>query len=339
MNVKYVWVAIMAALIMVSCGPRDRFVVEGDINDLGDRMVEMVYWDGAAFQRATTSAVSGRFELTGASEDWALVELSVPGSKPLATFVARNGDKISIKGDYNDRSALRIKGNKPSKAYAEWLAANDSLLSRGDIAGINRSVAEFVRANRESITSTMLLMTQFHIPGYELLADSLLRDISAEARPEALVRNIAVAIERQVSKDARSEVEAISVFTSRDSILRFHPSSHSVSLLVFSIDAKADSLRRTLSMLRGSYPLRRLQVLEISLEPDSNLWRQTIRTDSARWVQAWAPGSAASGAINRLAVPRLPFFIVADSTGRQLYRGTSISAAADSVDRRLINVN
>ena len=41
--------------------------------------------------------------------------------------------------------------------------------------------------------------------------------------------------------------------------------------------------------------------------------------------------SVGTPAVRELAIPRLPYYIVADSTGRQLYRGQSASRAEAEV--------
>lgn len=335
MNTRLLLAALIAALMTAACRRGTDFAVVGKLDNLGDRMIEMVYWDGHGFKQVEVSSVDGQFRLEGSSDDYTLVELSVLGGDDIATFVARNGETIKIKGDMNDASTISIKGNKASTEYARWVAENGELLARGDAAAVNRAVAAYVRDHRESMASTLMLMTRFYTPGHELLADSLLREIDESARPENVVKNIVAALESQVSKDARGQVQTMTLYSAGDTVVNFYPRHHSLSLLVFGWDTKADSLTRTLKMLAGEYKPRRLRILEISLVPDSAMWRQSIKGDSARWVQAWAPGSASGAAVRELAVPRLPFVIVADSTGRQLYRGTSVAAMADTIERRL----
>lgn len=45
------------------------------------------------------------------------------------------------------------------------------------------------------------------------------------------------------------------------------------------------------------------------------------------WIQAWAPGGVASSRLRRLAVPRVPYYIIADSTATVRYRGSSLKEA------------
>ncbi len=60
---------------------------------------------------------------------------------------------------------------------------------------------------------------------------------------------------------------------------------------------------------------------------DSRDWKHSVSPDSAKWEQGWTPGGIASPGLERLAIPSVPYFIVCDSTGTQLYRGASVGAA------------
>lgn len=68
---------------------------------------------------------------------------------------------------------------------------------------------------------------------------------------------------------------------------------------------------------------------------DSARWKQATARDSATWVQAWAPGSAASVDFQRLAIPALPYFVVADSSGTQVWRGGSVKLMKKNIEQRL----
>ena len=57
-----------------------------------------------------------------------------------------------------------------------------------------------------------------------------------------------------------------------------------------------------------------------------------MRWDTATLQQAWAPGGIFARDVDRLAIPSLPYYIIADTAGRQIYRGSSLAAAIDSLD-------
>ena len=70
----------------------------------------------------------------------------------------------------------------------------------------------------------------------------------------------------------------------------------------------------------------------MSMDADTMSWRRNVRADSVSWPTAWAAGAIAAPGVDRLGIPSVPYFIVADSTGRQLFRGRSIKQAEALVD-------
>ena len=210
-----------------------------------------------------------------------------------------------------------------------------------DAAGINALITKEVTAHPDRISSALILMTMFHAPGYEMLADSLIHILVPEARPSALMKSFAALVGEQVSTSARGNVRGMTFHTGRDTvnghdtIVRFMPTFHSYGLLVFVSDRKSDTITNRLNELIKDYHRRRLEIMELSFQSDSATWRRSIRIDSAKWTQAWVPGGNAASQIRNLAVPTTPFFIVTDSLGKQLYRGRSIASAVDTLRYRL----
>ena len=79
----------------------------------------------------------------------------------------------------------------------------------------------------------------------------------------------------------------------------------------------------------------KLQVADVTLMPDTSAWRAIIKTDSTRWNHYWAPGGILDPSVENLKLRQLPLCIVADSTGKQIYRGSDINAAATTLDKYL----
>ena len=186
--------------------------------------------------------------------------------------------------------------------------------------------------------SAMLMVTRFRPNGYEMLADSLLNEISPEARPFLVVRSFASPIGDQVSTSARGEVKPFTIYNGKGSIIRYSPGMQSYALLVFNDKRTPDSISRRLRELRDTLTKRQFQLIEISLAPDSSMWHRMVDNDSSTWHQGWLPGGPSSLHIRRLAVPRTPFYVVADSVGRQCYRGSSFHRA-DTLLRSRFGLN
>lgn len=336
-------ISFIVLLTVMSCGSEDGFVIKCEIEGLDTRGLEMVYMTRGGVSRASFHPVKGKVELRGASPQPTLVEVFTLDGSLLFSCVAADGDHMEVKMKLDDPGSLTVKGQDATRDYAAFVAQHDSLLTRGTDEEVNRLIAESVRSNPKSMASTLLMVTRFRTAGYELEADSLLSEIAPEARPALLAGSYASMVGEQVSTSARGEVKSFTFREALDSlghdtIVRYVPSMQSYSLLTFTDSRRPDSITRRLRALRKALPQRRLKIIEISLQSDSSMWHATAnKDDSINWYRVWAPGATAGREIRRLAVPRTPFYIVTDSTGAQLYRGTS-AYEADTLIRNKFKI-
>lgn len=332
-----VWVvAIIAAIALVACSDKNDFTVRGNVEGLMTGPVTMYYYAQGGIKSVQTMAVDGKFKLRGQSATPTLITL-ITSSQPPFYIVASNGETIEIEGKAENSWSWTVKGNKPSKALADFARDNAEAIEAGDYVGVNNAVVRYVASHKSDIGASAILVTRFHVPGYEMLADSLLGLLDISARPASVMQNFGSLLSRQVSSEAHGDVPSMSVYAGPDSLIRLTPMRQSYALLAFTSEKRQgrDSLLKRLHWLCDSTPERRFRAVEISLAIDSASWRRSLEGDSASWPQAWMPGGVAAPQIARLNVPRLPYFIVCDSTGRQLYRGSSVTAATDEVGRRL----
>ncbi len=337
----YIIVMLMIAALLTGCGNDDEFVIHCEIKGLGDKGVEMVYFN-RGLQRVAFHPNDGKVTLRGSSADLTPVEVFTLDNRLLFTCVAKNGEELEVKLDPSKSGEIKMKGNEASEQYARFLNENAVKLAKTrDVAAINALISEEVKAHPDRISSALILMTLYHAPGYEMQADSLIHTLAPEARPSALLKSFSALVGEQVSTSARGDVRAMTFHTGRDTvsgrdtIVRFMPSFQSYGLLVFTGERKSDTITNRLKELVKDYHKRRLAVMELSLQPDSSTWRYTIRPDSAKWSQAWVPGGNAASQIRNLSIPTTPFFLVTDSMGKQIYRGRSIAAAVDTLRTRL----
>ena len=232
--------------------------------------------------------------------------------------------------------AIKTEGNSESEDISEWVNDNASVIQSRNAEAINKAVAEWVGKHRSSKASTALMVTYFQTPGYERLADSLMTLLSSGARAPEVVQNFTGVLSSQLGEAASMEVPGLYLYDSTDSVINFNPHQSKALLLCFMNDSRTarDSVGVQIRRLMASYPDARFKAEEISTAADSASWRNSIAGDSATWRLTWAPGTIASASIRKLAIPRMSFFIVADSAGSQIYRGASITAAAAVIDKK-----
>lgn len=336
---RYIHILIIMLLVsMASCGNDEEFVINCEIRGLGSKGVEM-YYTTRSMQRSGFHPVDGKIVLRGVASEPTLVEVFTTDGEPLFMCVAQNGDELEVKMDLEKPGVIKIKGNDASEKYARFVTENDSVLKSGDVAAINALVADEVMAHPDRISSAMLLVTRFNARGYELKADSLVNTLKPQARPSWVVGAYPGMVGEQVSSMARGTVKPITIncgqLNERDTTLRYWPSNQTYSMIVVTGTGKGDSVRTMLKELTGKLPKRRFKALEVAVMGDSAMWKLAIRRDSAKWMQGWVAGGVAGTVVRTLQIPGVPYFIVADSLGNQVYRGYSATAAGDSVKSRL----
>ena len=329
MKLTRIIISLVAALLAVACGSRDSFKVSGEIQGGSSALVELLYCPDGAAKRVSARAVDGKFVIEGQSRQPALGFISVGGSGAVAVVVVKNGDNLECRLDAGNPYASVIKGTEANERLNEFIRSNADVLAEGNPVKINALVADFVGKNRSSEAAMAALVNPYRSDCNEIGADSLVGCIDPEARPAAMVLNFTSALSAQLSSDARADIIGMSLVNRNDSVERYNPYRHTLTLLAFVADEKAqrDTVVPVLRRLRGDFAERRLAVLEVSAAADSAAWKSSTATDSATWTQTWTPGTVSSQQYRRMSVARVPFFIVADSTGRQLYRGGSAAGA------------
>ena len=328
---------IMVVLLFfaVGCGEKEEFVINCEVSGLESRGVEMFYTTSQGLQRASFHPVDGKVELKGVAASPVMVEVFTLDNKRLFACIVSNGDELTVKVDPSNPGSIENKSNEASEQYAAFMAANAKTLGGNDREAVNSLVASEVRANPKNLASAMILATCFDAEGHELQADSLIDILSSDPAMIKVMGSFVNLVRDQVVPSARGNLKPITFHTARDTVAIYAPSNQSYSLIAFVGQNKGDSVKRVLRRLHKKLPAKRFKVLEIAMTGDSLSWSASIKGDSAKWMQAWAPGGAAHAALRPYRIGRLPYFIVADSLGRQLYRGTAVSVAEDSVERHL----
>ena len=328
---------LLLGALTAACGGDKGYEITLDIEGLGSRGIEMVTVGSREMARQPLHPVDGKVTAEGKSVDPVLIEIMpLDGGEPLVSFVASDGDRIQVKMNLAEgRKSLEIKGRDDMERYGRWMAENDSLLTRGSDDEVNLAIVREVEQNRASLSSALIVATQFRAVGHEVKADSVFNLIPPAQRPASIVSAFTTALGTQTSIDANASLRGFTLPNGVDSAMRYVPSKPGYTLLAFFDSRKPDSLSQRLKELRKHMPRQRFRILEIGLQRDSAMWRAQLSGDSARWAQAWAAGGVASGQLRRMAIPTTPFFILADSLGHQEYRGRNLWEA-DAVCTRVL---
>lgn len=328
-----VFAVVVALLIALAGCSKDKFFeVTGTIKGNPTMNIRYVYYNGQTLINGVTAARDGKFGFRADSDDPVMVELYDNDYRLLGRLYAANGDKIKCQLDPKNPYLSTYEGNDVSKRYAGFTVKNADKLIKHD-QDANRLIADYVRANPADIVSAMLIVGSYDASRDIRGADSLLLALKAEARPENITSYYEFQISRVATTDAFDAVLPMTLRDRRDSLVSYNPRRSRNTLLVFSDQesGRADSILPELHRLHKKYDSKRLAIIDFSVDPDTLVWKSGTRADSAAWLQTWAAASLSAPAISRLGIPTVPYFIVTDSLGNQLYRGVSLSQALEKL--------
>lgn len=347
------YLIIIPALILTAmsagCSHSDSFTISGDIKELADRPVKLVVYNSDSVKTLSATAAAGRFTIKGTSADYAIAVLSSMSSGPSVRFLVRNGDKLNLEGPTID--SLTISGSDPNEQIAGFLASNPGSFdgiypsspspSMSSISprAANKAITDYV--DKEGTTAAAaFLIAAYYDPTIDPDASTaLLNRFNTTDETRSLLASISEAVKNELNTAKTARVHSFNLPAAGDSTVRFSPSTQSYTLLAFTTadtGAKRQKITSRLRELSDSCPRRKLRVIEMSMCGDSATWRSVIKRDTlVNWPRILLPGGPAALQVRHLNIGQLPYYILADSTGRQIYRGSALAAAADSIDRRL----
>lgn len=319
--------ALMVALaaIAVSCGSHsDKFVIKGSIEGKPSTNIRVIYFTGGNIITGITVAKEGSFAFEGVSKDDALIEIYDNEYRLLGRTVAHNGDDVELQLKPSDPTAITAKGNDMAERWATFLKEN------ADAADRHEAVKAYVSTHPSDPLSALLVMSEIDASGPAVtLADSLMSLIDTEARATGITAGYSALIDRVSSATSAAPVTAINYMALGGRLRVFTPRKANRNLIAIVSHYKGrDSVIKTLREIPRH---KDLKLIELSTDQDTMVWSRDARLDSTWWEHGWAAGSISGMALKRLGIPTIPYFIVTDSAGTQLWRGRSVSKAAQFV--------
>lgn len=335
-KITAVLLAVAAMLALGSCGSDGVFRVNGRITDFGTGNLRLVYFDNGAVQNVTATAVDGKFAIDARVSSPVMVRLYTGNGHMLAAFNAAPGDNIEGTFSLADPTAVELKGNTEAERVARFLKANADAIKSGNHDSLNAAIAAYVRDNRDRLSSGTLLANYFHIPGHEAEMSELVALVGEKVARTASLRGVGDLVRRLAVPVDSVRIEAFTVADRNGKLITVDPRTSARSLLMFT-DAGSRSSDSVLALLRGvsASSTPKVRIVDISADADTAAWLESLReiakTDSLGRLlsvsRAWTPAPYAIMGLDGIAVAGVPWFVVADSTMRVLYRGPSAASA------------
>lgn len=333
MKVKLPALMVMA-LLLVACGHKD-FSIKMHVKDLGSESVTALFYDGTGVRTTTLTAQGGKMQIVGSSSTPILVEVKRSNGLALAWVLVKNGDKIEVDADMNQPGQWTTKGAADNDSLAAVAARLHPLLQRGDKRAVRMQLTNLVRKNHDAPWVTAAIMLYYPLDSDPEGAQTLFARLSPGARPASLVEGFtAILTQRAGPTGEDRRVAPFTVRGEKDSLLSVVPTAHPYTLMLFSGENRPDSIKRALLELRKNHSAEQLNIVETTVWGDTMAWRSRMRRDTVTWKRGWAAGAVGNPGLRRIAIPSVPFMVVTDSTGKQIYRGTSIKAMQQKINNR-----
>lgn len=282
----------------------------------------------------------GKATLQGAVYHPSLVWVGRGGSKTfLIAFYVERGDKIEITGTEADPLTWTITGNGINKQWSEWRKKNLSTLRSGKSENINAAVAKYVEKNRDKELSTLLMLTTYDRYIDEEGYTRLWNLIDSSAKDAEIIAAVGRADQLTAARvDPPEKITSLDLHCYGETIMNIRPSASDALALYFSRGdenergAHIDSLK---ALFKKRPSDKRLFITDVALTRDSMSWLNKMRSDSiaeaSEWLHAWAPGGRMHSSIAMFRIPRLPWFVIIDTKGNQVYRGDDAQKAVKAV--------
>lgn len=327
----YLLFAVIAAAVCTACG-NSAFSIEGKLTDAGTQNLRIVYQAGDSIVSQWVPAVNGEFKVDGKASDLSVVYLYSAQMQLIAHLAVEGSDHIKIEGSIADRYNLKVTGSDINEQWNDFIRAHaaDFKAMRNDRT--DKAIADYIDKNPKNVVSTLLLTCDYSDISSPN-AQALLKKIDKAAKPEQLLSLYSQFLN---SGDLTSKkVASLKLRNDQDSLVIVRTYDHPATILFFWRNEDSDrqtTVNSLKTLCRGS----RLQMVDICLDSDTLDWRRTIDGDSVKWGHYKAIGGVVDKTIVDLNVKGSPYFIVADSTGTQIYRGTQFDKLCDVLNKKKI---
>jgi len=342
---------LLAVLSVAACGNDGTFRINGKIDNFGTGNLRVVYFSRGAVQSVVAPAVDGKFSMTGFADRGTIARIYTGKGVVVGRLAVSPGDMIDVELDISDPSVMKVDGSEDSGRLAGFLGENAPLLKSGESAALNNAVAAYVGQHPSDVVSGILMSDFFMAGGHERQYLELLESLDAKVLAMASLEGM-VPVARVAALPPDSlRLDPVSLFALSDTVEEVDAARHAVTFLMFT-DAgsrESDSIGAALTVLRPVAGKGALEIVDVSCDADTSVWHGSLerlreRADSVGKGKAgaeefysvrryWSPAPFNLIGMGEIGVGQVPWFVVADSTRRVLYKGPSVAVARDAAMR------
>lgn len=298
-------------IVLLGCGGKKPYRIDGTIEGLGTQNVTAIYHDGTSLKSVTTNAVNSAFHIEGSSEEPVIIELYDNQRHRIGCIAAKNGEEIKVKFKTGDQYFMESSGDELTESLGEFLKKNSK--------GLNDAIERQIASAPTAELSMLLAGYYYDINENSVRADSILSLFdNSTIMSNAMLRSKAEIAARLA--EVPDTVRTLELYSSNDTIVKFNPSKKTNTLYIFTdVHSMPDSIIDYADSLAHD-----IRVASIRMSIDSFGWHKDCRRFSKKVEHFWALGGVTNSQLRVFNIPRLPYFVVADTASRQIYRGATL---------------
>jgi Peroxiredoxin len=314
---RYLQIILLLSLLLTGCKDPGSFVINGEIKGLTHSDLYIVTQNNSSYTIDTIATQKGKFSYEGISENLSPVIIYMETGSAWVTVWAKNGEKISVKGDANYPELILAKGNKVSDLLSEFKESNKTVIQERcdlrdkerqnqdlneelDMTDISTSfqiknldlllknkAEDFVGAHPGSFASLVLIQDYILDVEDAKSIQSYLEALEGEARENELYQKIKDLISREmIIAEGNPAPEFNLVTTANDSIsLDTYKDKYLLLTFLASWCEACEQAYASLSDIRKEFSEKDLKILTISLDENSVDWKKLAEEKNIIWDQ------------------------------------------------------
>lgn len=324
---------ILGLLMLPSCAKKD-FKIEFNLDKSVEANYRVNYLNpgakggGGEFMELIVPIAGGAYKLQCRADAPTIVTITpTAGGTPLI-FYARPGDKIKLSGKDANPFLWTVSGNDVDEQWSRWRLENEAPLQHAGASTVNDLISKYVKAHKEDELSAILLITTYDRYADEAGFRKLWNLLPAELKSQKILSTLNRAdLFETITKSTPTLPKTFQARYGDDSLVTVNMKDAKATLFWFRTGeepgnrAQADSIRKFFRA-RAKAAGRSLRLATVSFDSDSSAMRRAAQYDSVPGqLKLWEPMAEAGAIAEKMSVHRYPYFIVADSLGREMYRG------------------
>lgn len=362
-KLKTIYIILLVALCLTSCKDPNSFTISGEIKGLTESEIFFVSQNHSAIQIDTVLTQKGKFSFKGISESLTPVVIYMETGNVWITVWAKNGEKLSVKGNAKYPELIISKGNSVNDLLSKFKENNQNgIRERGDLrdkemlnkdlngsldisdASISSQIKnldmmlknqaeDFVKLHSSSLASLVLIQDYILDMDDAKTIQYYLDLLQGEARDNELFQKIEELIVREIVTAEGNPAPEFELITTTNDTITLDTYKDKYLLLSFlaSWCETCEPAYASLTEIRKNFSPKDLEIVTISLDENSSDWKNLAKEKDITWKQVIDNKGWSAEVAEAYKVNEIPTYLLIDKKGTIIGSGVPI----DIINERL----